>query len=105
MSTTTRRRTSGSRSERHRYGVAPFPGPGTSPGDREENEWWLEREIAMLQRALEDQGEMRRRDLGRAVGCKYWGPGRFSGALKAATERGAIEHTGFGRYGPAGHSS
>jgi hypothetical protein len=101
MSTTTRTATRGPRSERHTYGVAPFPGPGTSPSDREENEWWLEREIDMLRRALEDKGEMRRRDLGNLVGCKYWGPGRFSAALKAAADRGAIEHTGFGRYGPA----
>jgi hypothetical protein len=86
--------------ERSTYGVAPFPGPGSSPGDRDENAFWLEREIGMLQQALEDEGEMRRRDLGNLVGCKYWGPGRFAAALKAATERGAIEHTGFGRYGP-----
>jgi hypothetical protein len=80
MSTSTR--TGGRRSEpeRHSYGVAPFPGPGASPTDRDENEWWLEREIGLLQRALDDKGEMRRRDLGNLVGCKYWGPGRFSAA-------------------------
>jgi len=100
MTTTTR---SGERrpdSERHSYGVAPFPGPGASPTDRDENEWWLEREIGMLQRALEDKGEMRRRDLGNLVGCRYWGPGRFSAALRQGVKRGAFEHTGFGRYGP-----
>ena len=100
MSTPTR--TSGRRAERERsnYGLAPFPGPGTSPVDREENDWWLQREIDMLRRALDDQGEMRRSDLGKLVGCKYWGPGRFSNALKKAVDRGEIEHTGFGRYGP-----
>ena len=94
MSTTRQR-------ERSHYGVAPFPGPGTSPADREENEWWLDREIDMIRRALTEEGEMRRRDLGRLIGCKYWGPGRFANALKAAVDRGEIEHTGFGRYGPA----
>jgi hypothetical protein len=87
--------------ERSHYGLAPFPGPGTGPGDPEENEWWLEREIDIIRRALDEEGEMRRRDLGRLIGCKYWGPGRFSGALKAAVDRGAVEHIGFGRYGPA----
>jgi len=101
MSTTTRTRGRRSEPERHSYGVAPFPGPGASPTDRDENEWWLEREIGMLQRALEDKGEMRRRDLGKLVGCTYWGPGRFSAALREGVKRGAIEHTGFGRYGPS----
>jgi hypothetical protein len=96
-------RASGRRAEQEHtnYGVAPFPGPGSSVADREENAWWLEREIDMLRRALEDKGEMRRSDLGDLVGCKYWGPGRFAGALRKAVSRGAIEHTGFGRYGPA----
>jgi hypothetical protein len=94
-----------STTERHTYGVAPFPGPGTSPADRDEEAWWLEREIGMLQRALEDQGELRRRELGNRVGCRYWGPGRFSAALKAAVDRGAIKHTGFGRYAPASNTS
>jgi hypothetical protein len=70
---------------------------GTSADDRER---WLGREIDMLQRALEEHGELKRGDLGRLVGCRYWGPGRFSAALRAAVARGAIEHTGFGRYGP-----
>ena len=93
MSTPTR--TSGRRAERERsnYGLAPFPGPGTSPVDREENDWWLQREIDMLRRALDDQGEMRRSDLGKLVGCKYWGPLRFRSALKAGVQRGAFRRT------------
>ena len=101
MSTPTRSRARQTPPATNRYGVAPFSGPGSMPADQEENEWWLEREIAILRRALEDKGEMRRRELGDLVGCKYWGPGRFSSALRRAVERGAIEHTGFGRYGPA----
>ena len=83
--------------ERNNYSFAPFAGSTT---DHEENEWWLEREITILQRALEEEGEMRRRDLGNLVGCKYWGPRRFSRALKAGVERGAFEHPGVGRYAP-----
>ena len=76
---------------------------GSSPWtDQAERDHYLNREVEMLQRALEDRGELRRRELGRLVGCKYWGPGRFGNALRAAVARGAIEHTGFGRYGPAG---
>ena len=75
---------------------------GSSPWtNREERDFWLDREIQMLARALREHGEMRRGDLGKAVGCRYWGPGRFAAALRAAVARGAIEHTGFGRYGPA----
>jgi hypothetical protein len=70
--------------------------------DPDEDRFWLEREISLLERALADKGEMRRGELGDLIGCKYWGPGRFSRALKAAVEQGRISHLGFGRYGPAG---
>src|SRR3954465_9662521 len=83
--------------ERSNYSFAPFAGSST---DRDENAFWLDREIPILQGALEDQGEMRRRDLGNLVGCKYWGPRRFAGALKAGVERGAFQHPGLGRYAP-----
>ena len=74
---------------------------GSSPWtDQEERDRYLDREVEVLQRALEDRGELRRRELGRLVGCKYWGPAPRN-ALRAAVARGAIEHTGFGRYGPA----
>ena len=41
------------------------------------------------------------RELGRAVGCKYWGPMRFRGALKEGVNRGAFRKEG-NRYAPAG---
>ena len=69
--------------------------------DPNEESYWLEREITLLERALEDKGEMRRSELGDLIGCKYWGPGRYARALKAAVEQGRIKHTGIGRYGPA----
>jgi hypothetical protein len=90
---TTRRRTG-------EGGTGWSPYAAGSAHDRDENEWYLEREKDMIERALEDKGEMRRRDLGELLGCKYWGPGRFSKALRAAVDEGRIEHSGLGRYGP-----
>ena len=100
--TETRESRRGGRRQRRRGEV----GGGWSPSivsstyDRDEHEFWREREIQMLERALAEHGEMRRRDLGRATGCKYWGPGRFRGALKDALAQGRIRRTGFGRYAP-----
>ena len=95
MSTPTSRQRQ--RREHNNYVFAPFAG---SSVDREEDEFWLQREISILQNALQEEGEMRRRDLGNKVGCKYWGPRRFARALKAGVERGAFQHPGLGRYGP-----
>src|SRR5438270_12901646 len=75
--------------------------PGSSY-DSDEDRYWLEREIGMIERALQDQGEMRRSQLGDLLGCKYWGPGRFARALKTAVAQGRIRHAGFGRYAPIG---
>ena len=66
--------------------------------DREEDEWWREREISMLERALSEHGVLRRRELGDRTGCRYWGPGRFRRALQAAVDEGRIKRVGFGRY-------
>ena len=40
-------------------------------------------------------------EIGDTLGCKYWGPMRFRGALKEGTERGAFRATRQNRYGPA----
>jgi hypothetical protein len=75
---------------------------GSAPWtDAAERDYYLDREVEALRQALEQHGEMGRRELGRAVHCRTWGPGRFAGALRAAVARGAIERTGLGRYGPA----
>jgi hypothetical protein len=44
---------------------------------------------------------MERGDIGDALGCKYWGPMRFRGALKAGVDRGAFRKIGRGRYAPS----
>jgi hypothetical protein len=88
--------------DRPRRGAASWsPFFSGSTYDREEDRYWLDREISLLERALMDKGEIRRSELGTLVGCKYWGPGRFARALRAGVEQGRIKHTGFGRYGPA----
>ena len=74
--------------------------PGSSY-EPDEDRYWLEHEVTLLERALADKGEMRRSELGDTVGCKYWGPQRYARALKTATAQGRIKRTGFGRYGPA----
>ena len=77
------------------------PFPSASSVDADENEWWLRREISLIQNLLEERGEMERGDIGDALGCKYWGPLRFRGALKAGVDRGAFRKVGGGRFAPS----
>ncbi len=77
------------------------PFPGSSSVDADENEWWLRREISLIQNLLKEEGEMSRDDIGDKLGCKYWGPMRFRRALKAGVERGAFRKGGGGGYAPA----
>ena len=77
------------------------PFPGMSSQDPDENEWWLRREISLIENLLREEGEMARKDIGERLGCKYWGPLRFRAALKAGVESGAFTRTSRGHYGPA----
>ena len=52
------------------------------------------RELETLERAVREHGELPRRELGRLVGCRYWGPGRFSRALRAGVRRAASRGRG-----------
>ena len=72
----------------------------SSTGDAEQNDEYLARELDMLERAVRDKGELRRRDLGQLVGCRYWGPGRFGRALRAAVKQGRLSRPRRGVYGP-----
>ena len=78
------------------------PFPGVSSIDQEENEWWLNREISLIQNLLHEEGELDRKEIGEKLGCKYWGPLRFRNALKEAVERGAIRKVARNRYAPPG---
>ena len=74
--------------------LAPFPGPGGSTVDADENEWWLRREISLIQNLLQEEGELDRSEIGERLGCKYWGPMRFRAALKEGEKRGAFHKSG-----------
>jgi hypothetical protein len=81
-----------------RGSLAPFPGPGGSVADADENEWWLRREISLIQNLLDEEGELDRGEIGDRLGCKYWGPMRFRNALKEGVKRGNFEKRGRNRY-------
>ena len=82
-----------------RSGYTPFP--GASSHDEEENAWWLDREISLIENLLKEEGELPRKEIGDRLGCKYWGPMRFRSALKEAVESGVIRKTGGNRYAAA----
>jgi len=77
------------------------PFPSSSSVDADENEWWLRREVSLIQNLLEERGPLERKEIGNTLGCKYWGPMRFRGALKEGVKRGAFRKDG-SRYAPAG---
>src|SRR5215210_2108602 len=58
------------------------PFPGVSTQDADENEWWLRRELSLIENLLNEEGELDRSTIGEKLGCKYWGPLR---ALPLAT--------------------
>ena len=76
----------------------PFPGASTQ--DADENEWWLRREISLIENLVKEEGELTKSEIGDRLGCKYWGPLRFRNALKQGVERGAFRKTGGNRYAP-----
>jgi len=76
------------------------PFPGSSSVDADENEWWLNREISLIENLLKERGPLPRKEIGNTLGCKYWGPMRFRNALKQGVERGAFQKQG-GKYAPA----
>jgi hypothetical protein len=48
----------------------------------------LDREISVIAEALRQHGALEREELRNLVGGRYWGPGRFAAALRAAIEEG-----------------
>jgi len=77
------------------------PFPGVSTQDAEENEWWLRRELSLIENLLNEEGELEKSVIGERLGCKYWGPLRFRSALKEGVERGVFRKTGHNRYASA----
>jgi hypothetical protein len=76
------------------------PMPSSSSRDADEDQWWLDREIDLLQKARDEHGELSRRALADAVDHRSWGPGRFHRALSEARRRRAIATRGRRRYRP-----
>ena len=60
------------------------------------------REVGRIEAALGEHGPMDRAELARAVGARFWGPGRFQGALREAVRTGHAQRLGRTRFGPAG---
>jgi hypothetical protein len=77
------------------------PFPGGSSQDPDENQWWLDRELSLIQNLLREEGELDRKAIGEKLGCKYWGPTRFRNALKEGVARGLFRKVGRNRYAPA----
>ena len=91
--------------ERERLGLRRFrPGPGTGsyspflPPPYEPNPDWLDHEVSIIDRVLQEQGELERRQLAERVGARYWGPGRFRAALREAVSDGVARRVGRDRY-------
>ena len=87
--------------QKHHSMVGWAPTTAASEYDADEMEFWLNREISLIQNLLHDRGELDKDTIGEALGCKYWGPFRFRQALKAGVERGAFRKVSGGRYAPA----
>ncbi len=97
------------RRREQRSGVRRFrPGPGSmmaSPGlslmpDRDRADVDLDREIETIARAVDEHGPTRRDELAQLVGARYWGPGRFSTALREAVSEGRVRRLSRSTVGP-----
>jgi MFS family permease len=76
---------------------SPFigqPPPITDPSRVDE-------EIEIIVRALDEHGRLSREELGRRIGARYWGPGRFRAALREALAEGAARRAGRNLYATA----
>jgi MFS family permease len=82
----------------------PSRGGGRSPGmpvSAPITEVEFSREVERITRALEENGPMERNELARAVGARFWGPGRFAAALREAVVTGRARRLDRRRFGPA----
>jgi MFS family permease len=82
------------------------PGPGTvsySPGmavSAPVARQGVDREVEVLAAVVRDNGPTARGALARLAGARFWGPGRFSRALREAVIAGRVRRLPRGRYGP-----
>ena len=47
--------------------------PYSGEVDKEENQWWLEREVSLIENLHEEEGRTPKKEIGEKLGCKYWG--------------------------------
>jgi MFS family permease len=71
----------------------PLWSPAANRADRD-------REIEIIERALSERGSANRKELARRVGGRYWGPGRFRGALQEAVLEGRVRRLRRDQYAP-----
>jgi MFS family permease len=102
--------------EREQAGARRYlPGPGQtlySPGMVGTASHWaptaeqdLDREIAEIERALDEHGPADRDELAALVGARYWGPGRFRAALAEAVDEGRARRLSRITYAPPAHTA
>lgn len=60
----------------------------------------LDRGVAAIESAVEEEGPLERRRLEELVGTRFWGPGVFSRALREAVVAGDVERLSRRRFGP-----
>jgi hypothetical protein len=59
----------------------------------------LEREVAAIEAALADRdGPTDRHELAVLVGARFWGPGRYPAALRAAVASGRVRRVSRSRF-------
>ncbi|HEY0317380.1 MAG TPA: MFS transporter [Solirubrobacterales bacterium] len=61
----------------------------------------LDREVELIEAALREHGSADRTELRRRVSARYWGPGRFSEALRQAVAEGRATRLPRGQFAPA----
>jgi MFS family permease len=89
---------------RRRYRPGPAASGGYSPGmpvSERIGRRQLEREVDRIVRTLEEQGPLDRAELARAVGARFWGPGRFRDALREALASGRVRRLDRRRFAAA----
>ena len=75
--------------------------PRFSYGERAPVDTDVEHEVDALVAAIAARGEVGRRELRRLAESRYWGPGRFRRALRAALAQGRVRPVGRDRYAAA----
>lgn len=96
-----RQRAAQSRARRYRPGPPPgWEGAWREPPTPGVPESALDHEIDAIARAVADNESMTVRELHRAVGAQYWGPGEFRKALREALAENRIARKARGRVGP-----